>query len=219
MKNIPTTDLKILREQRINDDLFGVKFGVEVKDAEGKLVQWQPFKLNTDGEIIIDSMTDDEGKFEGQKVLNIRKGTQRKVELVLESGEVVAIISIPIENEGEVVTGENLRPEVELIDNLELSVKAGETKTLKEGIHKIEKDILVEKGGRLVIEPGAKLEFSEEAGIISMGKLIAVGTAEKQIIFTNDPEKGKSWRNICIFGRRTVGSRLEHCVITNGTGI
>ncbi len=217
-KNTLTTDLKVLREQRINDDLFGVKFGVEVNDEEGKPVQWQPFKLNADGEIIIDSMTDDEGKFEGQKVLNIRKGTQRKVELVLESGEVIATVNIPqVKDNGssDLAQSDRLAQEVQ---HIELNIQNGEVKLLKEGVYKIDSDILIDEDSRLIIEPGTRLEFSEGAGIFSRGKLIVVGTKEKPIIFTNDKEQGKSWRNICLVGKGSVGSSLKHCIVENGRG-
>lgn len=67
---------------------------------------------------------------------------------------------------------------------------------LKKGEYLIEKNILVPRGGVLVIEPGTTLRFAAGRSLISLRPLIARGTAEQPIRFTAKD----SWRKWGVVG-------------------
>lgn len=93
----------------------------------------------------------------------------------------------------------------------------------------IDFDITVPKDSKLEIEAGAELYFGKNAGIISRGTLIAVGTEKENIIFSSLSEgqlkdKGiamlssseNEWRNICLKGQSASNSILKYCTIKRG---
>ncbi len=56
-------------------------------------------------------------------------------------------------------------------------------------------DILgIMEGATLTIEPGTRVEFAENVGLSSFGKLVANGTPEKPIVFTG--HNGQTWKGI-----------------------
>jgi hypothetical protein len=81
----------------------------------------------------------------------------------------------------------------------------------------VEKDLVVEAGGKLVIKPGVTLKFAPGAGIVCRGVVEAKGSAEKPIVFrAKDPDKG--WAGVVLLGDGTAGSILEHCEFSGGRG-
>ncbi|MFT4518044.1 MAG: hypothetical protein ACI9JM_000421 [Halioglobus sp.] len=70
----------------------------------------------------------------------------------------------------------------------------------------------------LIIEPGTRLVFSEGAGLKVFGKISAIGTPEAPITFTAaDPEA--PWGALVVKDHVSDGSRFEHCLFEDGSGI
>ena len=91
----------------------------------------------------------------------------------------------------------------------------------------IDFDIVISPHGTLEIEPGTKIYFGPEAGIISYGTLKAVGTEEDRILFnvlltamsdTWNTVMDCTWKNIAIAGKWADESVLEYCTISRGSG-
>ena len=61
-------------------------------------------------------------------------------------------------------------------------------------VYLVNDNIGIVEGATLTIEPGARLEFVENVGISSFGKLVAKGTPEKPIVFTG--YHGASWSGV-----------------------
>ncbi len=94
-------------------------------------------------------------------------------------------------------------------------IQRGESLVIERGFYDVTADIIVERGGKLVIEAGTTLEFSETAGILCQGVLEAIGGPDARITFTSIRSH---WRNIMLYGRHTTDSRLRYCTIEHGTG-
>ncbi|MBA2661551.1 MAG: hypothetical protein H0U74_04605 [Bradymonadaceae bacterium] len=69
--------------------------------------------------------------------------------------------------------------------------------------------------GVLRIEPGVRLTFAQDAGIAVRddGRLRAVGTAEKPVVFTGLESRRGFWRGLQFLDTRSDDNRLEHAVI------
>ena len=83
---------------------------------------------------------------------------------------------------------------------------------LKLGSYYIEKTIIIEKNGTLIIEAGTEIEM-DSAAIICYGKLIAEGTKSKPILFSGD-----QWDNITVSGKN-ANMLLKYCTINGGFGM
>ena len=70
-----------------------------------------------------------------------------------------------------------------------LEVK-GITVRIPEGTHIIDKTLTIEKGMRLVVDPGAHIDLINEASIISNSAITALGTAKKEIKFYSSDDSG-----------------------------
>ena len=80
----------------------------------------------------------------------------------------------------------------------------------------ISKNVTIESGATLTIEPGVEVRFGGPFSLIVEGKLIAHGTANKTIKFTSngfEPEP-KDWKSIEFNG--TEKSSLTYCTIEYG---
>ena len=77
--------------------------------------------------------------------------------------------------------------------------------------------ILIERGSEVTIEPGATFRMAENAHLLVEGKLIAEGSAEKEIRLVPLDNQG-SWGNVTFWGEGTIGSVLTHWVVKGGTG-
>lgn len=118
----------------------------------------------------------------------------------------------------------------DILKNGELMVGEGQTVTLETDVYIVGRDIVIEEGGQLIIEPGCILQFSTDGGIICRGKLMAVGTAQRRILFTAYDKResnafissyGKTppkWKNILFRGKNSNGSSLVYCIIEHGLG-
>lgn len=61
-------------------------------------------------------------------------------------------------------------------------------------IYYVSDNLAILEGATLIIEPGTRLEFAEEKGLSSSGKLVVKGTPEKPIVFTG--YRGAAWSGI-----------------------
>lgn len=69
------------------------------------------------------------------------------------------------------------------------------TKLTADHTYLVNENLGILKGATLTIEPGTRLEFAEGMGLSSFGRLIANGTPEKPIVFTNHKGEGR-WTEI-----------------------
>ncbi len=103
------------------------------------------------------------------------------------------------------------------------------------GQYLIDFPIEISEGVTLTIDPGTNIYFGPNAGITAYGILRAVGTEEQPILFNSKDSIGgrifhvpaapilqegaeRRWHNITFRGSGTIGSRLEYCTITGGSG-
>lgn len=95
--------------------------------------------------------------------------------------------------------GTNSRSFAFLANNMEtISGLVTEDKTLHAGhAYYVDEDLLVQQGVTLTIEPGTRLEFADDRGLVSYGKIVAKGTIESPIVFTSHIGNNQ-WRGIMI---------------------
>ena len=77
--------------------------------------------------------------------------------------------------------------------------------------------LVIAKGETLVITPGTTIRMDSDVSILAYGKVKALGTQEKPIIFTPFVE-GKPWGAIALQGEDTNGSTFEHVKFIGGGG-
>ncbi len=77
--------------------------------------------------------------------------------------------------------------------------------------------ILIEQGSEVTIEQGATFRMAKNAHLLVEGKLIAEGSADKEIRFVPLDNHG-SWGNVTFWGEGTIGSVLTHWFVSGGTG-
>ncbi len=85
---------------------------------------------------------------------------------------------------------------------------------MPEGEYAIRENIIIPKNMELIIAPGAVLRFGPDVSLISYGKIRAVGTQEKPIIFTS-MTKTKSWGVVGLLRENAFGE-FEHCIFERG---
>ena len=100
-------------------------------------------------------------------------------------------------------------------------IRADSFLTLSNSPYTIEKEIIVDGGATIYVEPGVKLMFDQNTSIIlEEGGIIARGKKEQPIIFTSSgasPSAG-DYLNVVRFAARTeVNSFFEYCVMEYAT--
>jgi hypothetical protein len=81
------------------------------------------------------------------------------------------------------------------------------------GVHRIDETIVVPKGFRLFIEPGAELHFKVGCSLISYSPIIARGSVSQPILFTAQ----NKWRKWGVVGVVSPGASIfENIVIEHG---
>jgi hypothetical protein len=85
--------------------------------------------------------------------------------------------------------------------------------TLTDSPFVIVKDVFVEANATLTIEPGVEVRFGGNFSLFVKGKLTAIGTEEKPIIFTSNKLQPDAGDWITINFTCTQLSRLEHCIV------
>lgn len=84
------------------------------------------------------------------------------------------------------------------------------------GVVAITQPLTVNPGAELVIAPGTVLEFSEGAGMVVKGRLIAKGEHEAKIRFTSDRRKGAGdWDEVQL--EYATGSIISNCIFEYAT--
>lgn len=89
---------------------------------------------------------------------------------------------------------------------------------LKKNIKIIDKDIIVPENIALEITAGQTIHFTKETSILSYGKIIAKGTAENKITFTNfkdKKDKDKFWGVVALKGDKASGI-FDYAIFENG---
>lgn len=69
----------------------------------------------------------------------------------------------------------------------------------------------------IIIKPGTKIIFDENSTLKSLGRITAIGTKEKPIIF-EAKDITKPWNSIVIKDIKANGSVFKHCIFKNGSG-
>jgi parallel beta-helix repeat protein len=84
------------------------------------------------------------------------------------------------------------------------------------GVISIPEEVTVVPGVELKVAPGTVVEFSEGAGLLVKGRLVARGLADKRIRFTSDRKKGAGdWDEIQL--EYATGSVISHCIFEYAT--
>ena len=87
--------------------------------------------------------------------------------------------------------------------------------TLDSSPYRVVKDVIVDSGVKLTIEPGVKVEFADGYSLIVEGSLSAIGTEISPIIFTSsrvDPSPG-AWNTIKFIGAESEYLTAKFCHI------
>lgn len=77
------------------------------------------------------------------------------------------------------------------------------------GFNVIDKDI--------IIKPGTKIIFDENATLKVLGKITAIGTKENPIVF-EAKDKSKPWNTLALKDEKANGSVFKHCIFKDGSG-
>ncbi|MDP2690751.1 MAG: hypothetical protein Q8P48_11655, partial [Deltaproteobacteria bacterium] len=80
-------------------------------------------------------------------------------------------------------------------------------------------DGVMEVDGGLEIASGTKVSFTPGSSLVVRGRLTAVGTAQRPVVFA--PAKGGAlpWGAVVLTGEKAGGSVLRHCVFSGGSGL
>src|SRR5690606_29996287 len=90
----------------------------------------------------------------------------------------------------------------------DLKIKDGARLTVS-GTYNIERDIIVEQGGELVLNAGAQLVFSGNARLTVHGNLVSNGTPTNKVVFAWGPMLGSGItikKNITLQHTRIIGA-------------
>ncbi|WP_036162553.1 PKD domain-containing protein [Marinilabilia salmonicolor] len=129
------------------------------------------------------------------------------------AGEYVVVLEVSDgngETDQDDVTIEVISDVVEITDD----ITTDETWTAGT-LYRVMNSVSVDNGAKLIIEPGVRIEFVQDAGLsIGSGNsvLVAAGTEEKQITFTGVQEVTGFWRGISIFSN-SVENEISHAQI------
>ena len=85
--------------------------------------------------------------------------------------------------------------------------------TLTDSPFVVIKDLFVDAGATLTIEPGVEVRFGGNFSLVIRGKLVADGTEEKPITFTSNKLQPNAGDWVTINFTSMQPSHLEHCII------
>ena len=86
------------------------------------------------------------------------------------------------------------------------------------GICNLNMDIEVDSGGKLYILPGARLSFTDNAGMTVEGILNAIGSSTNRIVLQLEGYSG-NWSALTFYGSGASNSILQHVLIDSNIGI
>ncbi len=93
--------------------------------------------------------------------------------------------------------------------------------TLSNSPYTIEKDVVVNGGATLYVEPGVRLLFDQNTSIIlEDGGVVAQGKKDRPIVFTSSgaaPSAGDYLNAVRFSGRTKISSFFKYCVMTHAT--
>ena len=81
---------------------------------------------------------------------------------------------------------------------------------IRKGSWKVSNPLFVK--GKLIIEPGTNLDFSENAYLIVEGNIEVNGTGDEKVIFDSSAKK---WRGIYVFSDTKKTSSINHMIVRN----
>ncbi|XP_076338817.1 protein bark beetle-like [Tachypleus tridentatus] len=76
------------------------------------------------------------------------------------------------------------------------SIRTTRTLSRVESPYIVKSDLVVDKDGKLVIEPGVEVQFQAGVGITVKGTLVAEGEKDQHIVFTRTSTSSTSWRKL-----------------------
>ena len=86
---------------------------------------------------------------------------------------------------------------------------------IQSGTWKIDDYLVTPDNWQVHIQPGTRLEFSENAGLMVFGELFTHGTDNKPVVFTKQA-RSESWSGLTVFGTEsTKNSRVNHLRISH----
>ena len=189
---------------RNNNNGIAVK-GAGVNISQNNVVDNKPF--NIVGNMTGTSVKALDNWWGSSKILEILQGMQGKVDIsfVLDApypqGKTQAITVLPKKAGG--------------------AIKADAYMILSNSPYRITKDVIVDNGATLHIEPGVVLEFEQKTSLITEdGGIIARGTKENPIIFTaaaSSPTPGFYNNAVRIAKKTKVNSSFAYCIIKYAT--
>lgn len=89
---------------------------------------------------------------------------------------------------------------------------------IHEGRHRVAKNLIFPKDKEVRIDPGASFEIESGVSMFFYGRLSAVGTAVKPILFVAGGPKTK-WGSLVLSGLGTKGSEIRYAVFRGGSQV
>ena len=100
------------------------------------------------------------------------------------------------------------------LHNNPFSSEPVEKEIVWEGNININKLTIVEDPIRIL--PGTVIQLGPKGSIIFKNKVLSLGTNQDKVEFI--PSQTRPWKIIALFGKKTKGSRIEHTVMSGGSG-
>ncbi len=176
-------ELAVVEPSRLDEERMGVGVVVKIEDKNGAPLEW-PFRIiDEKGEDLSRTSTNPDGSFNGEYVLNLRKGFQERLQLTLEQSELTDSKVVPEirelteeeeQQQQEREEAEKVRQamqkrerylaEMASIFEGRMSIK-NRVVRLEQGEYLVPGVIVIDKGGALEIPEGVVLRFGREGGI------------------------------------------------------
>lgn len=204
-------NLELLEHTQVGDNQV-VKVKVEVgKSAPGEDVSKLPVKFLWDDKDISEEATDTNGAVNAILTLPLKEpdyGTL-KVSIPTKSGSVETSKVIP--------PVEDLRNDFKDRISKEAPIAHKERVRVAEGQYLLDRNVVIKRGGVLIVDPGVQFAFAPGVGIYCEGTFVVRGDGKKPVYMRADkPDQG--WAGLVLNGPHALRSSLAHCVIQGGEG-
>lgn len=87
MKKAASAKLEV-QEKRLSTGQVGLDLRVRIYDQGGNVLSGQPFTVKAGNDVLMEGMTDEDGEFTGQRVLELQTGVKRQIFLALDGSPV-----------------------------------------------------------------------------------------------------------------------------------